>query len=110
MNISRLSPLALLLATLVGQALADSRIEGTYAMTTEAAGVQVRSTTVELTEQYIREGDNKLAVAAWERQDGYVTARDPRGAALLHARVEDNGATLIQQVEGVGTVTFTRLD
>ena len=110
MNISRLSPLALLLATLAGQALADSRIEGTYAMTTEAAGVQVRSTTVELTEQYIREGDNKLAVVAWERKDGYVTARDPRGAALLHARVEDGGATLVQQVEGVGTVTFTRLD
>lgn len=110
MKISRLSPLALLLAALAGTTLADNRIEGTYAMTTEAAGVTVRSATVELTENYIREGENRLSVAAWERKDGYVTARDPRGAALLHARVENGGATLVQQVEGVGTVTFTRID
>ncbi|SDR81680.1 hypothetical protein [Pseudomonas oryzae] len=110
MKISRLAPLALLLTALTGTALADSRIEGTYAMTTEAAGVKVRSATVELNEKYIREGDNRLPVAAWEHRDGYLTARDPRGAALLHARVENGGATLVQQVEGVGTVTFTRLD
>lgn len=110
MNISRLSPLAILLAALAGNAMADSDIEGTYAMTTEAMGVKVRSATVELTQDYIREGDNKLVVAAWEHKDGFVTARDPRGGALLHARIEDGGDTLVQQVEGVGTVTFTRLD
>lgn len=110
MKISRLAPLAILLASLVGHAVADNRIEGTYAMTTEAAGVTVRSATVELTPDYIREGDNQLAVAAWEHKDGFVTARDPRGGQLLHARIVDGGDTLVQQVEGVGTVTFTRLD
>lgn len=110
MNISRLSSLAFLLAVLAGNALAEAGIEGTYAMTTESMGVKVSSATIKLTADAIREGDNSLSVAAWERKDGYLTARDPRGETLLHARIENGGDTLVQQIDGVGTVTFTRID
>lgn len=110
MNIRTLAPLSLLLAALAGNACAGNPIGGTYEMATEAMGVTVRSTTVELTPGYIREGDNRLAIAEWVHKDGYVTARDSRGNALLHARVEDGGDTLIQQIEGIGTATFTRID
>ena len=110
MKIRSLSSLAILLATLANTAVAGNAIDGTYAMTMEAMGVQVRSATVELTPQYIREGENTTAVTAWEHSDGYVTARDKHGATLLHARIEDGGDTLIQQIEGIGTATFTRID
>ncbi|SFQ10839.1 hypothetical protein SAMN05216229_111138 [Geopseudomonas sagittaria] len=110
MKTRSLSALALLLATLANTAVAGNAIDGTYAMTMEAMGVQVRSATVELTPQYIREGDNKLAIAEWVHKDGFVTARDSKGAALLHARIENGGDTLIQQIEGIGTATFTRID
>lgn len=110
MNIRMLAPLTLLLASLGNTALAGDAIEGTFDMTTEAMGVKVRSATVELTPEYIREGDNKLAIAEWVHKDGYVTARDKNGSTLLHARIEDGGDTLIQQIEGVGTATFTRID
>ncbi len=110
MHIRTLAPLSLLLATLAGSAVAGNVVEGTYDMTTEAMGVKVRSTTVELTPEYIREGDNKLAIAEWVHRDGYVTARDGKGNTLLHARVEDGGDTLIQQIEGIGPATFTRID
>lgn len=108
MHSRTLLPLALLLATLGGHAVAGEAIEGTFAMTTEAQGVRIRSTTVELAPHYIREGNSRLSVAEWERKDGYLTARDPRGAILLHARIEDGGDTLVQEIDGVGTATFTR--
>lgn len=104
------SSLAILLAALANPAVAGNAIDGTYAMTMEAMGVQVRSATVELTPQYIREGDNTTAIDEWVQRDGYVTARDKHGATLLHARIEDGGDTLIQQIEGIGTATFTRID
>ncbi|MCQ4346643.1 hypothetical protein NGA35_04170 [Pseudomonas stutzeri] len=110
MQIRQLAPLSLLLAALAVQAHADQPIEGTYRMATQAMGVTVSSTTVELTPQYIREGDNRLAIAEWLHEGGYLTARDSRGNTLLHARIEDGGDTLIQQIEGIGTATFTRID
>ena len=110
MKTRTLLPLALLLATLGGNAVAGNAIEGTFEMTTEAMGVKVRSTTVELTPHYIREGNNKLAIAEWEHKDGYITARDQKGSPLLHARVEDGGNTLVQEIEGVGTATFSRVN
>lgn len=113
MNTLKLTTLGILLAALGGYAgttLAGNGIVGTFDMTTEAMGVKVRSTTVELTPEFIREGDSKLAIATWEHKDGYVTARDKNGGTLLHARIEDGGDTLIQEIEGIGTATFTRID
>ncbi|MNZ29566.1 hypothetical protein D3C78_468170 [compost metagenome] len=110
MKTRSLSSLALLLAALANTAIAGNTIDGTYTMTMEAMGVQVRSATVELTPQYIREGDNTTAISTWEHSGDYVTARDKHGATLLHARIEDGGDTLIQQIEGIGTATFTRID
>lgn len=110
MNIRSLAPLSLLLTALAGGASAETTIEGTYEMATEAMGVMVRSATVELAPEYIREGDSTLAIAEWVHRDGYVTARDSKGNTLLHARIEDGGDTLIQQIEGIGTATFTRID